>query len=1155
MRSFRWIGFSFRFCLLQLSFQILLPFSFLLFPFSLRCQSVKSIKVTGDSLRIDTLSLVPGSWKVFGPGGRILPDSTYVVDWVNGLLVFKTGHRPAADSVRIEYGTFPVRLNKVYQHKDPYYNRVDPPVYRPQGTAGSLAWNDRLNEGTLRSTGSLSRGLSVGNNRDASLTSNLNLQLEGNLNRDFRIEATLTDANIPVQPEGNTQQIQEFDKVFIRIYNPKNEILAGDFDIRSPEGYFLQMTKRVQGARYTTEFTPARGKAVFRTSTAIAVVKGKYARNAIQGTEGNQGPYMLSGESGESYIQVIAGSEKVYIDGKLLARGEEADYVIDYNTAEIRFTPKNLITKDKRIQVEFEYTERSYSRFLLFNENRWTTPRGAWYVNLYSVHDAKNQPVVQDLTEESRNLLSRIGDREDLAVKSAIRESVFRNDRVMYKLADTLVGGIRYDSILVQSYHPDSAFYEASFTFTGTGNGHYRQVQSAANGRVFEWVAPQNGELQGSYEPVSRLVLPRSKQVLTAGIRQAFGNRMTMGMEWAVTRNDLNTFSPEGDDDNFGIGLKTDLSRKDYLKADSSLILESFLKYRFAGLWFDPVERYREVEFERDWNLGEAESCSEHFLESGARLLAGDSLGGQYRLQYLNRPGDNLGLRQMTECRIVRKKWETGWNGSYLMTSDTLRNTRFLRHSAYYRHRIGTVQVELSENAENNRWVAGGSDTLMSNSAGFQEFHLEALQKKGERQPWVVRLSERTDLLPSAGRLEPASRALEAESWVDIAPAKALPVRAGFHYRYLLADSSRLTADNGGQSLTARIDTRWKAFRGLIQSQTFFEIGSGFDRKPEYSYLEVAAGQGYYTWNDYNNNQIKELDEFEAYGFRDQATYIRVFRLGTELIPTLVNRFNQVINIQPAKGFLSKFTSQLAYRIDKKTSREDFLNFLNPFTTDPADQSLISLNSQLRHTLSFNRGKPTFSLDLVSQKLSTRTTLINGADGKVSWSNALLLRYRFNPAWQINSTTDLSSRQSVSEFFENRNYSIRSLSELIRIECQSGRQFRISLDEEIRSETNRTDGSRLFSNRVETILTGELPEKGQVSLSVQYLYILFEGEALSPSGYAMLRGFDPGHNVVAQVSVRYKLGRNLILESVYEGRITGSGKPVHNAQLQVRAVF
>ncbi len=1135
------------------------------------------LPVKSDTLLIDTLSIVPNSWKVYQKNNIPFPDSLYTIDWIKALFILKphTPNRipdhasfviPAkagtpslttnSDTLIVSYSAYPFSLSKIYQHKSPDYNRISAPLYKiPSGLIAGEKY-DRLSEGSLHSSGSLARGVAMGNTRDASLTSNLNIQLEGRLSKDYRIEATLTDANMPIQPEGNTQQIQEFDKVFMRIYSQKNEILAGDFDLRPATGYFLQMNKRVQGARFTVEAPARSGGSTFRTSTSAAVVKGKYARNHLQGSEGNQGPYMLTGATGETYIQVIAGSEKVYIDGQTLIRGEESDYTIDYNTAEIRFTPKNLITKDKRIVAEFEYTERSYSRFLAYNENSWTTKNGSWYLNLFSENDAKNQPLLQDLTDSNKQLLASVGDNSNLARISAVHESLFRSDRVFYKMADTTVLGIRYDSVLIQSFNPDSAKYEAGFSFVGGGNGNYEPVQSTANGRVFRWVAPENGLLKGSYEPIRKLVMPQSKQVISAGTRQALGKRMKMDMEWSLTRNDKNTFSSLDDGNNTGMGMKANLSRKDFFKRDSSLIISSFINYRFAGLRFDPVERFREVEFERDWNLASTGvNQQENFLESGLSLSGRDSLQASYRLEYLNLKTAWSGFRQFTNGRLRGKKWETSWSGSYLLSADSYRNTAFLRHTIRYRREWGKVNVVLAENAENNRWQKPGMDTLLSNSQAFQEFSLEAAEKKNDRQPWMVRISERTDKLPLAGRLMTNSRAWDAESWVDISKNPAMPFRAGIHIRALDADSGSLTTGETGKTVTGRIDNRWQAWKGLLKSQTFFEVGSGYDRKPEYSYLEVAAGQGYYTWKDYNNNGIKELNEFETAFFKDQAAFIRIFRLGTEFLPTLVNRFNQVFTIQPKKGFASRFTSQLAYRIDKKTPRGDYLFLINPFTNNPTEQRLINLNSQLRHTLSFNRSGQKFNADLVTQKLATRTTLLNGADGQVIWTNSLLLRYRFHPSWQLNSTTDLSRRESISEFFHARNYALSGKSQLLRIECQAGTNFRVEMDWELRSEKNNSGVESLLSNRLESVLTAQIPEKGQISLSVQYVNVNFEGQPDSPSGYAMLRGLGNGPNGVAQLSARYKLGKNLILEGVYEGRIVRGGKAVHNAQLQVRAVF
>jgi hypothetical protein len=72
----------------------------------------------------------------------------------------------------------------------------------------------------VEKSGTLIRGFTVGTTKDFTLNSGLRLQLSGRLSDDIEIVAALTDENTPIQPEGNTERLEELDKVFIQIKHP-----------------------------------------------------------------------------------------------------------------------------------------------------------------------------------------------------------------------------------------------------------------------------------------------------------------------------------------------------------------------------------------------------------------------------------------------------------------------------------------------------------------------------------------------------------------------------------------------------------------------------------------------------------------------------------------------------------------------------------------------------------------------------------------------------------------------------------------------------------------------------------------------------------------------------------------------------------------------
>ena len=217
--------------------------------------------------------------------------------------------------------------------------------------------------------------------------------------------------------------------------------------------------------------------------------------------------------------------------------------------------------------------------------------------NLYSEQDGKNSLLNDDLTGSQLDLLDSIGDNLDQAIIPSVDSVGFSDDQVRYKRIDSTitVGGIPVfvPEVFVYSTNSDSALYQVQFSDAGLGNGDYIQIQTSANGRVFQWVAPDSitGERQGNFVPAQQVITPKMNQLFTLGAEYRVARNGLISVEGALSNTDLNRFSSADNDDNLGYGVKVKYDHIIPVGDTSKWAINTGVEFEHIDQNFRPIDR------------------------------------------------------------------------------------------------------------------------------------------------------------------------------------------------------------------------------------------------------------------------------------------------------------------------------------------------------------------------------------------------------------------------------------------------------------------------------------------------------------------------------------------------------------------------------------
>jgi hypothetical protein len=1027
-------------------------------------------------------------------------------------------------------------------------------------------------ESRLQTNGSITRGIITGSNRDLSLESGLRFDLQGYITDDVYITASLSDQNTLIQPDGTTQNLREFDQVFIRLDAPRTRLQLGDVDAQFSTSRIARLNRRLQGAE--GEYKLSEGAGV---KAGVAVIRGSYRVVSFNGREGVQGPYRLTGANNETFIIVVAGTEQVFLDGRLLQRGEDHDYTIDYSSGELFFTNRRIIRNLHRIRVEYQYLSNTYARTLLAAEADETLLAGGRItlgVTFLREADATLADDAAGLSEAEREVL-RMAGADPLQMRvSGAEFTGFRPDApwVLYTRIDTLING---QAVSIYENRPadPSGVYRVRFSRVNEGNGSYRRASRTLNGIVYEWV----GEGMGDYEPFRQLQAPELKQVISLRSSAAITKGVKASAEWAVSQFEANRFAVGAASTNDQM-LISRIEGLDLKPGIGHLALDVYAMHEYQGRNFKFFDRIRDVEFERTWDLEPGFASELNRTEGGVRLRAMEGTHGEYRFQRLQ-TSVSSGFRNDANLRIQAYGLpDMEIRSGVLNSSNRLAGTRTrwydLGGVTGYDIDLGTavrMRPMYSIEAEQRQEFMSGTDSTLPGSFRYVE-HIPSMALSGVNWGMMFQYSIREDYEVYQGLLQRSYTSTAPGLEAEYGSAGWITTRNRVAWRD--QRSSELFKNVMGRSdvrgLAFRSNTDVRLLNRFVEASVLYDASTESRALLQETYLEVGPEFGQYVWVDLNGDGIQQVDEFFPEQNPGEGIFIKQLIPTDELFPVVALHFRYRVRLdlsrwdvlQQSDGLLSYWLRGLSYSVnldirEQNESEERRRLYLLHSDALLDFENTISGRIQQVHELQMFRNVRETDVRVRTDRLKALNRLAAGLDEVQRTETIVEGRQLVDQTWAFEALLRVLQRRNLNTDISTRNFDITGWEigpGLVRTEPGTSR-YALRSTYGSREDGFFTNGAKVDVFRFIAEALVDVTDGFQGGLRLEHRRMNVVGLSTPAGVFEMTEGAGEGNTWLWNLQLQWRSEANIRATFNYDGRTTSLGTVIQTFRMSVSAVF